>query len=131
MPNNNEQTQQLSSTFIKFLAGLLLSATLSSIGAGIIVWRDSSLTKQHIANVDNKYIEKSGRVIKRVDAMAISLATHFADDNAHQLMIQRTHLNFESFMEMLDNAHEDIETLKQQQSVIQQFCCSSLRKNGE
>lgn len=128
MPNDNEK-QQLSNTFVKFLAGLLLSATLSSIGAGIVVWRDSSLTKQYITNVDTKYIEKSGRIVKRVDAIALSLATHFSDDNAHQLMIQREHLIFEGFMKKLEDAHVDIETNKHMINLMQQGCCKRLNRD--
>lgn len=129
MSNNSGTSEQLPSAFTKFLAGLLLFAATSSIGTGIIIWRDSALTKQHINNIDTKYIDKSAHVIERLDALAVSLGKHFSDDNAHQLMIQREHLIFENFMDKLNDAHVDIETNKHSINLMQQGCCRRL--NGE
>ena len=123
MSNNSENTGQPSSTVNKAIIGLLSASLLAAASAGLGVWKQSALIEQRITSVDakhlvardtldNKYIEKSNRVIKRVDALAMSLATHFADDNAHQLSIQKVHLGFENFMGSLKNAHIDLEDLK-------------------
>lgn len=121
MQNNNETSQQLSGTMVKFIIGLLLAASLSSGGALLTIWRNFPLLEQRIDHVDTKYIVKSRRIEGRLDALAISLATHFSDDNAHQLLIQKQHLEFEGFMDMLDNAHTDIETLKHRCDVVERF----------
>ena len=113
----------------------LLSASLfAAAGAGLGVWKQSALIDQRIttvddkhlkaiADLDKKYTEKSNRVIGRVDVLASSLSSHFSDDNAHQLAIQKVHLSFESFMQQLNTAHEDIETLKHRCDMTEKLCC--------
>ena len=134
MSNNNEENKQSSSAVNKAIITLLLAAVTSSGAALLGIWKQSALTEQRInaiddkhlvarISLDDKYIEKSGRVVNRVDALAISLANHFKDDNAHQLLIQKQHLNFEYFMKKLRNAHIDIETNKHKIELMQEGCC--------
>lgn len=123
MSNNNESTGQPSTAVNRAIIGLLSASLLAAASAGLGVWKQSALIEQRIASVDakhlaarntldNKYLEKSNRVIKRVDVLASSLAAHFSDDNAHQLRVQRDHLSFENFMDKLKDAHTDLEDLK-------------------
>lgn len=134
MPNVIE-TQPSSPAWVNRLIVGLLSASFIAAGtAGLGVWKQSSLIDQRITNVDDKHIraisnidkkytERSKRVILRVDVLASSLSSHFSDDNAHQLAIQRVHLSFESFMKQLNTAHEDIETLKHRCDMTEKLCC--------
>lgn len=123
MSNNNESTGQPSTAVNRAIIGLLSASLLAAASAGLGVWKQSALIEQRIASVDakhlaarntldNKYLEKSNRVIKRVDVLATSLAAHFSDDTIHQLSVQRAHLNFENFMNRLRDAHTDLEDLK-------------------
>ena len=125
MPNILE-TQPSASPWVNRLIVTLLSASLlAAAAAGLGVWKQSALIDQRITAIDNKYIEKSGRVIKRIDVLAVSLGQHLADDNAHKLVIQRAHLNFESFMKALEDAHKDIETLKHRCDMTERLCCEA------
>lgn len=136
MPNNNQETRRPDSQASKLIIGLLSTSIVFAAAALLGVWKQSDLTEQRLSAIDDKhltarntldakYIEKSGRVIKRVDAIAQSLAAHFKDDNAHQLLIQREHLVFGGFMEKLEDAHVDIEDLKQRCDIQERFGCKN------
>lgn len=139
MSDNNEKQGQLSGQANKLVVGLLSTSIIFAGAALLGVWKQSDLTEQRLdavddkhvtalRTVDKKYIEKSERVIKRVNVLASSLASHFSDDNAHQLMIQREHLIFEGFMDKLEDAHVDIEELKHKCSNIERFGCPDVVK---
>ena len=122
--SNITETQSSSPPWVNRLIVTLLSASLlAASGAGLSVWKQSALIQQRITTVDNKYIDRSQRVIKRLDTLAISLAQHFSDDNAHALLIQKQHSGFEHFMKQLEDAHKDIEYNKHTLQLMQQGCC--------
>jgi len=123
MPNITE-TQPSTPAWINRLIVTLLSLSLvASAGAILNNWKQSALIEQRVTSIDDKYIDKSGRVIKKLDTLAGALASHFADDNAHQLAIQRQHISFENFMKKLEDAHIDIEFNKHTINLMQQGCC--------
>ena len=122
--SNITETQPSSPAWVNRLIVTLLSASLlAASGAGLSVWKQSALIQQRITSIDNKYIEKSGRVLKRLDTLAVSLSNHFKDDNAHALLIQKQHSAFEHFMKQLEDAHKDIEYNKHTLQLMQQGCC--------
>ena len=134
MPNEN--IRQSPTTIDKAIIGLLFTSLIAATSAGLGVWKQSALIEQRITSIDNKhlkaiseldkkYTERSGRVIDRINILTSSLATHLSDDNAHQLMIQREHLIFEGFMNKLNTAHTDIESLKHQCDMYSKMCCDS------
>lgn len=126
MQNEREETG-IPSAITKLLVTMLSVAAISSVGALISTWNNSNLTEQRIDNIDSKYELKSGRIEFNQIEMRNAFAKHLTDDGAHQLMIQRQHLEFKGFMEMLDDAHEDIEGNKHQIELMLQGCC---KQNG-
>lgn len=139
MPTTNSSPEQSSSVVNKAIITLLLATLTASATALLGVWKQSDLTEQrlnyidskHLAArtaLDNKYIDKSNGVINRVDILAKSLGQHFSDDNAHQLMLQKRHLNFEHFMDKLEDAHIDIETNKHTLHLMQEGCCKQISR---
>lgn len=120
---NEKETSGLPGPVIKFLVTMLSLAAISSVGALITTWNSSNLTKQRIDNVDGKYIVKSERIESNLNALTAAFGAHLTGDNEHQLIVQRQHLEFKNFMDMLDDAHEDIENNKQQIELMKQGCC--------
>lgn len=125
MSNISETPPQLSSAFNKFVLGLLSSAVILSVGTLATVWQQSALIEQRVTHVDNKYIDKSARVLDRLSAVELAFGQHLTSDSAHQLMIQKEHLNFMNFMDKLDSAHVDIESIKHELDLMQQGCCKN------
>ena len=107
----------------RLIVGLLSASFLAATGAGLSVWKQSALIQQHIITVDNKYLEKSNRVVKRLDALSISFSQHCANDATHRLLIQEEHINFKNFMNVLSDAYEDIEDNAHTINLMQQGCC--------